>query len=308
MPDLSIVIVTWNVRDLLRDCLHSIQESCGGPDLDVIVIDSASTDDTAQMIRREFPAVRLIEPGANIGFSKGNNLGIEASTGRYLLILNPDTRVRGQALGELVSYLDTHPEVGVIGPQLLNPDGTIQSSSRRFPTLWTGIFESTWLQPIAPRCVLRRYYMLDFQDDETVQADWVSGAAFVVRREAIEQVGGFDESFFMYSEEIDWQKRIKEAGWQVVYYPQAQVLHYGGKASEQVAAQRHIHFQTSKVQYFHKHHGPLAGTFMRLYLLNHYALQLVLEGMKGLVGHKRQLRKERARAYWQVLRSGLKGS
>ncbi len=308
MLDLSIVVVTWNVRDLLKECLESIYQSAQGMTIEVIVVDAASTDHSAAMVRNSFPAAHLIECDSNVGFSKGNNLGIEVSQGRYVLLLNPDTRVIGSALNEMVAYMDAHPTIGVIGPQLLNADGTVQSSRRRFPTLWTGIFESTWLQPIAPRRVLDRYYMLDFSDNQIVSVDWVFGAAFLVRRQVIDQVGGFDEGFFMYSEEVDWQKRIKQAGWQIVYYPGAQIVHYGGRSSDQVIAERHIHFQTSKVRYFGKHHGPLAGAFMRFYLLAHYVWQLALEALKGLLGHERQLRKERVRAYWQVLRSGLKGS
>lgn len=306
MPDLSVIIVSWNVCDYLRDCLTSLRASSPRSRIEAIVVDSASTDSTPAMVRSEFPDVHLIEPGSNVGFSRGNNLGMLASAGRYLFLLNPDTKVLEHTVDSMVAYLDKHPEIGVLGPQLLEPYGTVQPSRRRFPTLWTGIFESTWLQSMAPQRVLADYYMRDFRDDEIVQADWLYGAAFVVRREVFEQLGGFDEGFFMYSEELDWHKRIKEAGWQVVYYPAAQVIHYGGKSSDKAVASRHIYFQTSKVRYFRKHHGPLAGQFMRLFLLCTYLWQLGLEAMKGLLGHKRIMRRERVQMYWQVLRSGLR--
>lgn len=307
-PDLSIVIVAWNVHDLLRACLDSIDKAPPSDlRIEVIVVDNASTDGTVAILREFYPHVRLIEPGRNTGFSAGNNLGIAASRGRCVLLLNPDTVVLGDALHTMVTYLDAHPEVGALGPQLLNEDGTVQSSRRRFPSLWTAVFESTWLQPAAPRRVLDRYYMRDVPDDQTVPVDWVQGAALLVRREAIVQAGGLDEGFFMYSEELDWQKRIKAGGWEIVYYPQAQVVHYGGRSSDQVVGQRHIYFQSSKVRYFRKHHGALAGLIVRVILLANYTWQIVLEAAKWLVGHKRPLRAERIQAYRAVLRSGLKG-
>ncbi len=311
MPIVSIIIVSWNVCDLLHECLESVME--GQPalgssgDIEVIVVDSGSTDGTPAMVRRDFPSVRLVEPGKNVGFSKGNNLGMQAGSGRYFFLLNPDTRLIGTALSLMINYMDAHPEVGVLGPQLLNDDGSVQSSRRRFPTLWTGIFESTWLQPFAPPGVLTRYYMLDHPDQEPVRADWVVGAAMLVRREVFEQTGGFDEGFFMYSEELDWQKRIRERGWEVIYYPQARIIHYGGKASEQVITERHIRYQTSKVRYFRKHHGAGSATLIRAVLLANYAWQLLLESAKWLLGHKREMRRARVLAYRQVLRTGLKG-
>jgi N-acetylglucosaminyl-diphospho-decaprenol L-rhamnosyltransferase len=260
------------------------------------------------MIQQEFPWVRLIEAGGNVGFSVGNNLGINASQGRYVLLLNPDTVLFDGALNSFVGYLEIHADVGVVGPKLLNEDGTTQPSRRRFPTLATGIFESTWLERLAPRRVLSRYYFEDRDDSEIVDVDWVAGAAFVVRREVIAEVGVFDPGFFMYSEEVDWQKRIKSAGWRIVYLPQAQVVHYGGKSSDQVTPLRHIRFQTSKIRYFRKHHGIAAAATVRLVILLNYVWQLGVEGLKGLLGHKRDLRRERISAYWQVLRSGLRST
>jgi GT2 family glycosyltransferase len=318
MVDLSVVILSWNVRDLLRQCLQSVfssQPSALGDDkpttqhypwsTEVIVVDNASSDGSVEMVRAEFPEVRLIVNTINRGYAGGNNDGIAAATGRYVMILNPDTQVVGDALSTLVAHADLHPEAGVIGPQLLNPDGSVQPSRRRFPTLTTGLFESTWLQPVASRRVLRDYYMQDRSDSETQQVDWVIGACLLVRRDVIQQVGGLDEGFFMYSEELDWCRRIKQAGWKVMYLPDAKVIHHMGKSSDQVVAQRHIYFQTSKVRYFRKHHGPWAAGLVRIVLLALYLWQLMLEAVKGALGHKRELRRERVRAYWQVLRSGL---
>ncbi|MBN1310812.1 MAG: glycosyltransferase family 2 protein [Anaerolineae bacterium] len=313
MIDLSIIIVSYNTRDLLSACLKSIQAGLKDESntstkcisAEVIVVDSVSADGTPQMVQEQFPWVSLIEPDSNVGYSKGNNIGIDASRGRYVLLLNPDTKVIGPALAKMVVYLDAHPRVGALGPQLLNDNGTVQSSRRRFPTLWTAFFESTWLQSIAPRSMLDRYYMRDRDDAEIMAVDWVTGAAVMARREVIEQVCGLDEGFFMYSEELDWQQRIKKAGWEIIYYPKAQIVHYGGKSSDQVVAQTHIRFQNSKIRYFRKYHGKLVAFSLRVVLLANYAAQLIIEAAKGLLGHKRELRRARVKTYWQVLRSGL---
>ena len=308
MLDLSIIIVSWNVKGLLRRCLDSIfQHPTSNLQFEVIVVDNASSDGSVEMVRAEFPQVRLMANEENLGFTRANNQGIAASRGRYVLLLNPDTEVLGDALGAMVDYMDVHPDVGALGPMLLNPDGSVQSSRRRFPTLATALLESTVFQWELSRDnrILRRYYVLDRPDDEVQEVDWVTGACILVRREAIEEVGLLDEGFFMYSEELDWCRRAKEQGWKVVYLPTARVIHYGGKSSEQVVPFRHIQFQRSKVRYFRKHHGPLWAWILRLFLLAMYAYLLIVEALKWLVGHKRPLRAERVRAYWQVLRSGL---
>ncbi|HHN93529.1 MAG TPA: glycosyltransferase family 2 protein, partial [Anaerolineae bacterium] len=271
-----------------------------------IVVDNGSTDGSVEMVRSAFPAVHLIVNRDNRGFPAANNQGLAVAQGRYALILNPDTEIVGDALATLVAFADAHPDVGIVGPQLLNPDGTVQSSRRRFPTLATAFFESTWLQRYGPRRILEHYYVLDRPDDRVQDVDWLYGAAFMARREAVAQVGLLDEGYFMYSEELDWCRRFRDAGWRVVYLPTAQVIHYGGKSSEQVIAARHIHFQTSKVRYFRKYHGRMAAEALRWFLLGNYLWQLGLEGGKWLLGHKRPLRAARIDAYRQVLRSRLK--
>jgi N-acetylglucosaminyl-diphospho-decaprenol L-rhamnosyltransferase len=303
--DLSIVILNWNVRELLDRCLASLRSDHYA--LEIIVVDNASHDDSVTMVRAKYPQVTLIVNTGNRGFTGGNNQGIEASHGRYVLVLNPDTEVLADALDRLVRYLDDHPEVGVLGPQLLNPDRSIQSSRRRFPTLATAFFESTWLQGLAPRGILTHYYMDDVPLDHAHEVDWLNGAGTVFRREVIDQVGGYDaQNFFMYSEELDLCRRVKEAGWKIVYLPEARVIHYVGQSSDQAVAARHIYFQTSKVHYFRKWHGSLPANLLRVFLLGTYLWQIGLEGVKGLLGSKRDLRKQRVQVYWQVVRTGLK--
>ncbi|MGC9333114.1 MAG: glycosyltransferase family 2 protein [Anaerolineae bacterium] len=319
MADLTAIVVSWNVSDLLRRCLHSLLDPAkatpagqgSGLQLEIIVVDNASTDGSPEMVRSEFPQVRLIANHGNRGFTAANNQGLAASRGRFLLLINPDTQVVGDALAAMVRTMEAHPQVGVLGPRLLYPDGSPQPSRRRFPTFATALVESTVVQEWwRDNRILRHYYMADAPDDNgrTQQVDWLVGACLLVRREVYEQVGGLDEGFFMYSEELDWCRRIKEAGWDIVYYPGATVIHHEGKSSEQVVAARHIHFQSSKVRYFRKHHGSAQAELLRWFLLATYAYQWAREGLKWLVGHKRPLRAERLKAYRQVLRSGLRGS
>jgi N-acetylglucosaminyl-diphospho-decaprenol L-rhamnosyltransferase len=322
--DLTIVIVSWNVRDLLRHCLKSILDSgywvFDTPDparglpslpsdrqLELVVVDNASTDGSPDMVRAEFPQVHLIVNAGNLGFTAACNQGLALSRGRCLLLLNPDTEVIGDALARMVGYMDDHSDVGALGPQLRYADGSLQPSRRRFPTFATALLESTILQQWwADNRVLRLYYMADTPDDAVQLVDWVVGACLLVRRQVYEQVGGLDEGFFMYSEELDWCKRIKDAGWAVAYLPTATILHHEGKSSEQVIPARHIYFQSSKIRYFRKHHGALPAEALRWFLLATYVYQLGQEGAKWLIGHKRPLRAERVRAYCQVLRSGLR--
>ena len=308
--DLSIVIVNWNVRELLRRCLHSIMSSLQLPasnfQIETIVVDNASSDGSVAMVEGEFPQVRLIANSENVGFTVGNNQGIAASQGRYILLLNPDTEIVGDTPTTMVEYMDHHPQVGALGPQLLNPNGSIQSSRRRFPTLATAFLESTVLQQWFPRNrATRHYYITDRPDDEVQEVDWVTGACLLVRRETVEQVGLLDEGFFMYSEELDWCRRMKAQGWKVIYLPTARVVHHGAQSSEQVKSFQHVQFQRSKIRYFRKHHGPRQAEVLRLFILATYLCQLIAEALKWLVGHKRPLRAARVKSYWQVLESRL---
>jgi N-acetylglucosaminyl-diphospho-decaprenol L-rhamnosyltransferase len=309
LTNLSIVIVSWNVKALLERCLSSLAECSkrNGLWCEIIVVDNASTDGSPEMVQQRFPEVKLIASESNVGFAGANNVGVGHSSGRYILLLNPDTEVIGDALTTMTTYMDSHPDVGALGPKLLFPDGRVQPSRRRFPTLGTAFLESTVLQQWFPRNrVLSDYYILDRSDDEEQDVDWVVGACLLMRRQAWEQVGPLDERLFMYSEELDWCRRLKAAGWRVMYIPSATVVHYEGKSSSQVVPARHTYFQSSKVFYFRKHHGVLAGEALRLFLLATYVYQLCLEATKWLLGHKRPLRRERIAAYLRVLRTGLR--
>ncbi len=308
MIDVSIVIVSWNVADLLAECLDSVRASslADTVTVEIIVVDSASHDNTVSMLHEQYPQVQVLAQSENVGFTRGNNIGFAEAQGRYIFMLNPDTVIHGGAIGAMVRYLDAHPQVGIVGPHTLNSDGTYQSSRRRFPTRPLAFFESTWLQSIAPRAMLDRFYVKDAPPTTTLDVDWVQGSALMIRHEIYQQIGGLDAGYVMYFEELDWCKRAKDAGWRVVYLGDVQITHHGGKSSEQVQAFKHIHYQQSKLRYYRKHHGAGFAYVLQAFLLVQYAWQLLLEGAKGLIGSKRQLRRARVQTYWQVLRSGLK--
>ena len=284
LSQLSIIIVSWNVRELLAACLASLPR---GPQ--VIVVDNASSDGSADMVRGHYPEALLVANAENRGFTGGNNDGLKRSAGDFVLFLNPDTVVDEEALPLLLEYAAAHPAVGVVGPQLRYGDGSLQSSRRRFPTLVTALFESTpvaWHWPPARNPWARRYRMEDQSADRIQEVDWLVGAALLTRREVLEQIGGFDEGYFMYSEELDWQRRVKQAGWKVVYLPDAIITHFEGSSSAQAPAARHLHFNRSKVRYFQKHHSWPAALILRLALLAMFAFEWAIEVAKYLLGSR----------------------
>ena len=313
-PDLSILIVNWNVRDLLGACLDSIAAGSvtrvtadgaeyggPGPRVEVIVVDSASTDGSAAWIAEQYGWVRLLAETENIGFTRGNNRALEMAQGRHVLLLNPDTVVHGDALPRMIAALDDDPAIGMVGPRVLNADGTTQSTRRRFPTALTAIFESTWLQGYAPRRVLDHFYVTDQPDDGTFEVDWVQGCALMARREVYDQIGGLDTGYVMFSEELDWCRRAKQAGWRVLYLGEATITHYGGQSTDQVVTRKHIYFQQSKIRYFRKFHGRGFALALRGFLLLSYCAQVVLEAGKLLLGSRRDLRRARIRTYLTVI-------
>jgi N-acetylglucosaminyl-diphospho-decaprenol L-rhamnosyltransferase len=309
--NISIIIVSWNVRDLLRQCLLSVNSQSltvhRSLVTEILVVDNASHDGTVEMLRAEFPNVRVIANNKNLGFTRANNQALAVAQGRYLFLLNPDTELRPLALQTMVDYMAEHSDVGMLGPRLFYGDGTSQSSRRRFPSLMTAFLESTILQQWFPRNrVLTHFYMLDTSDDNTQEVDWINGSAMFTRREVYEKLGGFDEGFFMYSEELDWCRRIKEAGWKIVYLPTAQITHYEGKSSEQAAARRDIYFNSSKIRYFRKYRGAFIAEILRAFLLLTFVYRIAEESLKWFLGHKRELRAQRVKAYWQVVKSGLR--
>lgn len=251
--NLSIVIVNWNTRDLLAQCLHAIYLHPLDGSFEVFVVDNASTDGSIAMVRDRFPQAVAVENSNNTGFAAGNNQAIAQSNGRYVLLLNPDTVVLPGALQALVTFMDESPAVGAAGSMLLNPDGTLQPSCNPAPTLSRELWRLFHLDALYP---LALYHMEGWSADVPRPVDTVQGASLIVRREVIDLVGALDESYFMYSEEVDWCERIRQAGWQVYWVPQSKVVHFGGQSTRQVAEVMFLQLYRAKLQYFRKHYGP----------------------------------------------------
>ena len=277
-------------------------------DINVTVVDNASGDGSAEMVAEHFPWVRMIRNDRNVGFGAAHNQALRAASGRYLLILNSDATPGSGALQALVDFLDAHPRVAVAGPRLRYPDGRVQPSRRRFPTLATLLLESTQLQRFSPdNAVLRRYYVADRPDDEPQEVDWLVGACLCVRASAADEVGLFDERFFMYSEELDWCRRFHAAGWRIAYVPQSEVMHMEGASARQDLTQRDRLFQTSKLQYAEKWHGPVVARALRAYLVLEYVARAVEETVKLALGSRVGERRARLRVIGSGLRHALRG-
>lgn len=235
MPlDISVIIVNYNVRDFLHQALVSLQKALRGIRSEILVVDNASDDDSAGMIRQRFPHVRLIVNSSNLGFAKANNIALSRARGRFLLLINPDTLVQEDTIKVMLKFFRTHPECGLAGCKILNPDGSFQSSCRRgFPTPWVALTRMFGLSRLFPATKLFGKYNLTYLSvDETYPVDAVSGSFMMVRKEAVKHVGGLDEDFFMYGEDIDWCYRIRRAGWQVYYVHTTQIIHYKGESTK----------------------------------------------------------------------------
>jgi hypothetical protein len=220
-----------------------------------------------------------------------------------VLLLNPDTEIVGDCISQLASYMQRQPEVGVVGPRLLNPDGSTQPNRRRWPSPLTAVFESTPLEWHWPdNRFARRYRCADLADDQPGAVDWITGAAMLVRGTAVEQVGGLDEGYFMYSEELDWCRRFSAAGWAVHYLPAARVIHHEAGSSSQVVGLRNVYFYRSRLRYLRAYHGMASAQAVRAALMAAFGVDLMLEAAKWGVGHKRRLRQARMRAYGLLLR------
>ena len=258
MPDVSVVVVTWNALPWVEQCLESVRGR------DIVVVDNGSTDGTVELVRERFPEVRLIEQ-ENKGMGGGNNAGMRAADGRYFFLLNSDAWVLNDALDELVAFADQHPEAAVVGPKLLNTDGTLQRSARGEPTLWRLATEYLAIRKLAPRSGrLNPLYRGDFAHDHVEEVDWLSGSALLVRRQAADAVGLFDEDFFMFSEEVDWMTRFRRAGWKVLFFPGAEVVHVGGASH---GGLMYVENLRGHLRWFAKHRGVKDAERVRKLLL-----------------------------------------
>jgi N-acetylglucosaminyl-diphospho-decaprenol L-rhamnosyltransferase len=256
-PDVSIILVSWNTRDLLLNCLQSLPAAVGDLRADVWVVDNGSTDGSVAAVHKHFPLVQLIQNKSNPGFAAANNQAIAASAGRYALLLNSDTIAEPASIKQLVRFADTHPRAGIVGAQLLNPDRSFQASYANFPSLHSELLSVTG---VGPR--LFGYWYPSYgprHSGITRRVDWVQGACMLARKASIKQAGLMDEQYFMYNEEIDWCLQMWKAGWEVWYLPAARITHYGGQSTRQVGHAMVQALYRSKVRFFRKHYGQTSA-------------------------------------------------
>jgi GT2 family glycosyltransferase len=269
MTDVSVVIVSYESRELLERCLAALAaDAQRAAACEVIVVDQASSDGSAAWLAAEHPAVHVVALDENVGFGAGNNRGAEVASGRWLLLLNSDAFVRPGAIDELVRFAEARPEIGVAGPGLRWPDGRLQRSCRRFPTVFRLATEYLYLRKLAPRSrILNGFYYGEFAHDEPWRVDWVTGACLLVRSELYTRLGGFDEDFFLYSEEVDLLYRARELGAETWYDPAAEVVHVWGGSAGRASALTLEEQARSHVRYFAKHASPAAAGRARRVIL-----------------------------------------
>ncbi|MBE0432186.1 glycosyltransferase [candidate division WOR-3 bacterium] len=266
--DLSIIIVNYNVKAFLEQCLIAIERALGGLDIEVFVVDNASVDGSQSMVRKRFPQVRLIENTANVGFSTANNQALKLAQGKYVLLLNPDTLIQEDTLTVLKRFLDARPDVGAVGCKLLNPDGSFQIASRRsFPTPWVAFCRIVWLSRIFPKSRLFGQYNVTYLDpDAEAEVDVLSGSLMMLRKSVIDQAGYFDEDYFMYGEDIDLCYRIKKAGWKIVYTPSTKAIHYKGESTKKSEFSVISTFYSTMLTFVNKHFGGRYSFLLRVLL------------------------------------------
>jgi hypothetical protein len=298
MIKLSIIIINYNGGEYLYKCLSSLYSSDQNLTFETIVVDNNSEDGSPAMIANNFPDAVLIRNSENLGFAKGNNIGISRSCGQYILLLNSDTVVLGNALKNLADYLDTHPDVAIVSPRLVYPDFTDQGVARTFPTPMNALFgRRTLLARLFPNNRYSKKYIVSQKDNSNnpFEVDWVSGACLMVRRSIIDEIGPLDDDFFMYWEDLEFCYRVKMKGWKVVCIPSETVIHYEGKSTlKKISSRCIIEFNRSAYLYYKKHHIKSPFEVMNLVAITGLTLRTLLLLLVNLFAVPRRDREEEA--------------
>lgn len=273
--DASIIIVNWNTKDILRDCLNSVIEQTKDIVYEIIVVDNASADGSAQMVRKEFPSVILIENSENLGFAAANNRGIKASKGRYILLLNSDTIILNNAIAQTLSFADNNQNAAAVACKVLNPDMSLQSTCFMFPSLLNMILSTSYLYKLLPKSkFFGRERMTWWGRDTVREVDAVTGCFMLVRRSAVEKVGLMDERFFVYGEETDWCRRFKQAGWKVLFTPDTEIIHYGKASSSQARSEMTLQLRAGILLFIKKHNNLLTYFLCRILTSLFFSLRI----------------------------------
>lgn len=288
---LSIVILCWNDLKVISDCLRSIFEQTKDLEFEVIVSDNGSTDGSIAAVRKHFPRVRVLENGLNLGFAKGNNAGIAVSTGEYVLILNPDTIIHDRALEELVAFADRHPEAGAFGCRVLNRDGSYQGPARPFPSVFRDWIAALYLRPLAylsDRFISDTY--TGWKGDSERAIDWQSGCAVTFRADLLKQLGGFDGQYFYHFEEVDLCRRVWNAGYSILYTPNAVITHLGGQSVNRFPVRFELEKLRNRYRYYYKHFGPEGASRCRRAVLAWITVRQLGWGITALFSRSEALK------------------
>jgi GT2 family glycosyltransferase len=277
MIDASVVIVNWNTKDLLLECIRTTLEAACERTIQIIVVDNASTDGSVEAVRQRFPSVKVLCNDTNLGFAKANNIGIRAGSSTYVCLVNSDIEVLGKCIDTLCSYMDEHSDVGLLGPQILNKDLTLQRSCSELPSVRSSLMQALMLDKLFPRSrFCRSRFMTDFDHRTARHVKTLSGCFLMARRAVLNQIGLLDERFFFYAEDVDLCKRFHEAGWRLVFYPAAKAIHYGGASSAVASGKFLIEMERANLQYWHKHSNRFVETLVAVVMLAHYGLRITV--------------------------------
>jgi GT2 family glycosyltransferase len=286
-PLLSVIIVSYNTREMTLECLRTLYAQLGATTAEVFVIDNASKDGSVEAIHKHFPVVRVIALPENRGFGAANNIAIREAVGDYLLLLNSDAFLKAGALATLIAYLDSHPGAAVVGPRLQNADGSLQLSCYRFPSPFRAVCENLLLTAAFPGNLLVGDYRSWPHDTERA-VDFIIGACWLMRSEAVKAVGLFDEEFFLYAEETDWARRFHDAGWQITFLPQAEAIHLGGGSAGNQSAKVFSEFRRGQERYIRKHHGGFGLWVFRASVITGAVLRIVFFSLLALFQRSRR--------------------
>jgi GT2 family glycosyltransferase len=305
MPDVSIVIVSWNTKKILSDCLESLERCRKNLSLEVIVVDNASLDGTAEYVRERFPEVQLVQNSTNLGFARANNIGVRLSEGQYVCLVNSDVVVPEGCLKSMVEYMNQHAAIGMLGPKMVLRDGRIGQSCMRFPSVWNSFCRALALDSLFKGT---RFFggllMTDFRYDRTIDVDVLTGWFWMVRRDALTHVGFLDERFFMYGEDIDWSRRFHKAGWRVVFFDKAEAFHYCAASSAIAPARFYIEMNRANMQYYRTYHNQLAVAGLWLATWFHQIVRILGYGAmyvlkpSGRLETRSKLKRSAACLFW----------
>jgi GT2 family glycosyltransferase len=276
MASISIVIVTWNCKKYIEECLESLSAYRKDQKAEIIVVDNASHDGTPELIRDSYPEVTLIKNDHNLGFAKANNVGLRQISGEYVCLINSDVRVFDGCIEKMLSYMERNPRIGLLGPRMLGPDGKAYRSYMGRPTLWRNFCRAVALDVVFPKCELFSGLMMPYFDQNNIaEVDVLNGWFWMTRREALNEVGLLDERLFVYGDDLDWSKRFDDMGWKVVYFPQAESLHYGGGSTARAPVAFSIEMQRANFHYWQKNFGYISQISYLCIIWIHQAFRVV---------------------------------